>query len=410
MRITDALRVATALLLACALGLAHAQSVEPSGSASPVLAPASDAPRIGVVTMGPGDVFWERFGHDAIVVDDGAPAGPTSYNFGFFDLAEDGFIGRFVRGEMEYMLVALPLEDDLRYYREVGRGARLQWLDLDPAQARSLAVALAENAKPENARYRYDYYTDNCASRVRDAIDRALGGQLRRQLDVRSSGDTYRTESVRLASPAAWMRVGFDLGLGPFADRPLTRWQQAFLPRRLADDLREATRADGRPLVAEEIELLPQRQAAEPVGRAPRLWPWLLAGVLAGTAVLVLAGWRPRLLAGFAGAFWATCGLLGLVLALGWAFTAHHALWANRNLLLLNPLCLALMPGAWALLRGRMPSSRFRTVLIVIAAMAALACLPLWLQAQPQRNGHWIALLLPIHAALARAWARRPHA
>ncbi|HNV78214.1 MAG TPA: DUF4105 domain-containing protein [Thermomonas sp.] len=410
MRITDALRVATALLLACALGLAHAQSVEPSGSASPVLAPASDAPRIGVVTMGPGDVFWERFGHDAIVVDDGAPAGPTSYNFGFFDLAEDGFIGRFVRGEMEYMLVALPLEDDLRYYREVGRGARLQWLDLDPAQARSLAAALAENAKPENARYRYDYYTDNCASRVRDAIDRALGGQLRRQLDVRSSGDTYRTESVRLASPAAWMRVGFDLGLGPFADRPLTRWQQAFLPRRLADDLREATRADGRPLVAEEIELLPQRQAAEPVGRAPRLWPWLLAGVLAGTAVLVLAGWRPRLLAGFAGAFWATCGLLGLVLALGWAFTAHHALWANRNLLLLNPLCLALIPGAWALLRGRMPSSRFRTVLIVLAAMAALACLPLWLQAQPQRNGHWIALLLPIHAALARAWARRPHA
>ncbi len=410
MRITDALRVATALLLACALGLAHAQSVEPSGSASPVLAPASDAPRIGVVTMGPGDVFWERFGHDAIVVDDGAPTGPTSYNFGFFDLAEDGFIGRFVRGEMEYMLVALPLEDDLRYYREVGRGARLQWLDLDPAQARSLAVALAENAKPENARYRYDYYTDNCASRVRDAIDRALGGQLRRQLDVRSSGDTYRTESVRLASPAAWMRVGFDLGLGPFADRPLTRWQQAFLPRRLADDLREATRADGRPLVAEEIELLPQRQAAEPVGRAPRLWPWLLAGVLAGTAVLVLAGWRPRLLAGFAGAFWATCGLLGLVLALGWAFTAHHALWANRNLLLLNPLCLALMPGAWALLRGRMPSPRFRMVLIVIAAMAALACLPLWLQAQPQRNGHWIALLLPIHAALARAWARRPHA
>lgn len=406
MRITDALRVATALLLACALGLAHAQSVEPSGSASPVLAPASDAPRIGVVTMGPGDVFWERFGHDAIVVDDGAPAGPTSYNFGFFDLAEDGFIGRFVRGEMEYMLVALPLEDDLRYYREVGRGARLQWLDLDPAQARSLAAALAENAKPENARYRYDYYTDNCASRVRDAIDRALGGQLRRQLDVRSSGDTYRTESVRLASPAAWMRVGFDLGLGPFADRPLTRWQQAFLPRRLADDLREATRADGRPLVAEEIELLPQRQAAEPVGRAPRLWPWLLAGVLAGTAVLVLAGWRPRLLAGFAGAFWATCGLLGLVLALGWAFTAHHALWANRNLLLLNPLCLALIPGAWALLRGRMPSSRFRTVLIVLAAMAALACLPLWLQAQPQRNGHWIALLLPIHAAFGIAWLR----
>ena len=202
------------LSLALFMGGAHAQ---------PATADAQAAPRIGVVTMGPGDIFWERFGHDAIVVDDGAPGGPTSYNFGFFDMAEDGFIGRFVRGEMEYMLVALPLEEDLRYYREVGRGARLQWLDLDPAQAQALAAALAENARPENARYRYDYYTDNCATRVRDAIDRALGGQLRRQLEVRSSGDTYRGESVRLASPAPWMRVGFDLGLGPFADRPLTR-------------------------------------------------------------------------------------------------------------------------------------------------------------------------------------------
>ena len=389
------------LLLALFVGGAHAQ---------PVNADAQSTPRIGVVTMGPGDIFWERFGHDAIVVDDGAPGGPTSYNFGFFDLAEDGFIGRFVRGEMEYMLVALPLDDDLRYYREVGRGATLQWLDLDPAQARSLAAALAENARPENARYRYDYYTDNCASRVRDAIDHALGGQLRRQLEVRSSGDTYRTESVRLASPAAWMRVGFDLGLGPFADRPLTRWQQAFLPRRLADDLREAKHADGRPLVASEIELLPQRQAAEPASRAPRLWPWLLAGAAFGLLIMGLARRHVRAFASVAGCFWLACGLLGLILLLGWAFTAHHALWANRNLLLLNPLCLLLLPGAWALLRGRAPSARFRMLLIAVAVMAALACIPLWLQVLPQRNGHWIALLLPIHAAFAWAWSQRPRA
>ena len=383
------------------MGAAHAQ---------PVAIDTQSAPRIGVVTMGPGDIFWERFGHDALVVDDGTPGGPTSYNFGFFDLAEDGFIGRFIRGEMQYMLVALPLDEDLRYYREVGRGATMQWLDLDPAQARALAAALAENARPENARYRYDYYTDNCATRVRDAIDAALGGQLRRQLDVRSSGDTYRGESVRLASPAPWMSVGFDLALGPYGDRPLTRWEQAFLPRRLADDLREAKRADGRPLVASEIELLPQRQGAEPAGRAPRLWPWLLAGVALGLAVLASAGRRPRLLAAGAAGVWLACGLLGLVLMLSWAFTAHHALWANRNLLLLNPLCLLLLPGAWALWRGRMPSARFRVLLIVVAALAALACLPLWLQVLPQRNGHWIALLLPIHVAFAWAWSGRQRA
>jgi len=98
------------------------------------------------------------------------------------------------------------------------------------------------------------------------------------------------------------------------------------------------------------------------------------------------------------------------VLALSWAFTAHHALWANRNLLLLNPLCLFLLPGAWALLRGRMPASRFRVLLIVVAALAMLACLPLWLQVLPQRNGHWIALMLPIHVAFAWAWSGRRRA
>ena len=99
--------------------------------------------------------------------------------------------------------------------------------------------------------------------------------------------------------------------------------------------------------------------------------------------------------------------IVGLVLVLGWAFTEHRALWANRNALLFDPLCLLLLPGAWSLLRGRDPSSRFRLLLPAIAGIAALALLPLWLQALPQRNGNWIALLLPIHAAFAWAWAKR---
>ena len=393
--------LAAVLLLVAVSGLARAQ--EPVPPAEGGIA----APRIGVLTMGPGEIFWERFGHDAIVVEDPASGALTSYNFGYFDLAEDGFIGRFIRGRMEYMLVALPLEQDLQYYEAVGRGAWMQWLDLDPSQARALAADLAENAKPENARYRYDYYTDNCATRVRDALDRALEGGLRRQLQGRSSGDTYRSESLRLASPDPWMWLGFDLGLSSFADRALSRWEQGFLPRRLADDLRGARHADGRPLVVEEAELLPQRLPPEPEGRPRRILPWLFAGLLGAGLVLALARLRPRLLAGLALPFWLLCGLLGLVLVLGWAFTQHQAMFANRNLLLLSPLCLLLLPGGWALLRGRAPSSLFHGVLVLVALLAAMACVPLWLQVAPQRNGHWIALLLPLHAALALAWRRR---
>ena len=34
--------------------------------------------------MGPGEIFWERFGHDAIVVEEAATGARTSYNFGYF--------------------------------------------------------------------------------------------------------------------------------------------------------------------------------------------------------------------------------------------------------------------------------------------------------------------------------------
>src|SRR6186713_291827 len=114
---------------------------------------AAPTPRIGVMTMQPGEIFFERFGHNAIVVDDPAAPRPVSYNFGFFDLDEPGFIGRFVQGDMRYRLVALPVQDDLAYYREVGRGVSIQWLDLSPGEAHAIADALALNARPENARY-----------------------------------------------------------------------------------------------------------------------------------------------------------------------------------------------------------------------------------------------------------------
>ncbi|HZX81587.1 MAG TPA: DUF4105 domain-containing protein, partial [Lysobacter sp.] len=210
------------------------------------------APRIGVVTMQPGEVFWERFGHDAIVVADPATGAATSYNYGFFDPTEPDFVGNFVRGVMRYRLVALPFEDDMATYDAEGRGVSIQWLRLADAQAEALAAALAENAKPENAAYGYDYFRDNCATRVRDMLDRALGGALHRQLAGRSHGSSYRSESVRLASPAPWMWLGFDLGLGPRADRPLSLWDEAFVPMRLADALREVS-IDGRPLVESEV-------------------------------------------------------------------------------------------------------------------------------------------------------------
>ena len=367
---------------------------------------AAAAPRIGVMTMQPGEVFFERFGHDAILVVDPATGAATSYNFGYFDPTEPDFVGRFVRGEMMYWLVALPADQDLAQYRDAGRGVSVQWLDLEPARAQALADALARRARPENARYRYDYFTANCATQVRDALDEAMGGALKAQLAGRSRGNSYRSEAVRLARPAPWMWLGFDLGLGPYADRPLSRWDEAFVPMRLADSLREVRNDAGRPLVQAEQQLLPHRIAPEPAERPRRAWPWAVAGLALAAGVLALRR-RARLLGAFAAPFWLASGLAGALMLYLWGFTAHQAGWANRNLWLLDPLCLLLLPGAIALMRGRMPGRLFRIVLWTVAALAALGCVLQWLSLAPQYNLPWVALLLPVHAALAFALGRR---
>ena len=365
------------------------------------------APRIGVATMQPGEIFFERFGHNAIVVDDPALAEPVSYNFGYFDLEEPDFMSRFVRGDMRYRLVALPLSQDLAYYRDTGRGVSIQWLDLDEPQAQALAAALAENARPENATYRYDYFTDNCSTRVRDALDTALGGQLKRQLASRSRGNTFRGDAVRLASPAPWMWLGFDLGLGPASDRPNSRWQDAFVPMRLADALSGIQRADGRPLVARTDEVLPHRLAPEPADLPRPWWPWLLAGLALALGIRMLGRSRPALLAGLALPFWTVAGALGLLMLFLWGFTDHRFAWANQNLLLLPPIALLLLPGGWRLARGRPAGRLFGWLAWTMVALAAAALSVYVLSLQPQRNAHWIALLLPVHVALAWALARR---
>jgi hypothetical protein len=369
---------------------------------------AQAAPRIGVVTMEPGEIFFERFGHNAIVVEDAGTGAAVAYNFGYFDMDEPGFFGNFIKGRMQYQLVALPLDRDLARYQQLGRGVGVQWLDLAPVQAEHLAAALAEHARPENARYTYDYYTSNCSTKVRDALDEALGGALSQQLTGRSQGNTYRSESVRLAAPAPWMALGFHLGLGGYADRPLSRWDESFIPMRLRDALREVTLPDGRPLVASEQTLLSHR-VGQPPDEAPRpIVPALFAG-LALAALALWAGRRwPRILAAAALAFWAVAGTAGVVMALIWLASAHVAGYANQNLLLFSPLCLALLPGGWALLRGRGPGRGFRWLLRAVAAGAAIAGFLKFLPFLAQQNTEWVLLLLPVHWALMRAFDPRP--
>lgn len=360
------------------------------------------APRIGLVTMEPGAIFWERFGHNALVVDPGDGSAPISYNYGYFDPDQPDFLSRFIRGQMRYQLAALPLKDDIEAYRASGRGVSVQWLNLTAAQIQSLSQALTTNAQPENANYDYRYFTDNCSTRVRDMLDSALGGLLKNQLAGRSRGNTYRSEAVRLAWPARWMAIGFHLGLSGRADQPLSRWDEAFIPMRLAESMRDVKTTNNQPLVLSEQRWLDSQIAAAPQ-EMPRLYT---ASALAGIALAVIILWlgrsTPRLIAAVAGLFWLVTGAAGVTLLYLWLFSEHYFAHANENLLLLSPLAFLALPGALRAAFNRPAGRRFNHYLTLLLLLAGLAAFLKLLPFVPQQNLEWLFLLLPVHWALAR--------
>jgi Domain of unknown function (DUF4105) len=361
--------------------------------------------RVGVMTMQPGGIFWERFGHNAIVVDDGERM--TSYNFGFFDPSEDGFALNFLRGRMYYLLAALPLEQDLSYYRRAGRGVSIQWLDLDEAQREGIAERLAYLARPENARYRYDYFTNNCATQVRDVVDEALSGRLQTTLTASSLGNTYRSETVRLAWPARWMAIGFDLGLNAKADAALSRWQDAFIPMLLQQSLAEFQLPDGRPLVR-ETEILLADQRVPPPAELPQ---WSLAamgiGIALGAAFFYAGRKHPKAFNAMALAYGGLCGLIGTALLLIWIGTDHRFGHGNANLLLFSPLSWLALALYAIRHRSSVGQRAFTLTISVLAGMAVLAVALNLLDTGSQRNLNWILMALPAHWAISRTLLRQ---
>lgn len=361
---------------------------------------------ISLLTFGPGEIYWERFGHNAIRVIDHAAETDIAYNYGIFDFAEKDFVLNFVRGHMRYRIAANDTASDIAFYAQEGRWIVEQKLNLAPMQRAALLAFLETNRQPENAYYRYDYFVDNCSTRVRDALDRALDGALHGALVARSRGFTYRMHADRLMAPDFALMLGIDAGLGPFADRRLSAWEDSFVPMALMEHLRDLRIGDA-PLIASETRLSPSR-LTEPAYLPPALrWPFFVIGITVAMSLIVLARRAPHLFAVAATLIALVCGIAGLVLAALWGLTDHRSAWRNENLLLLNPLCLLLLPTWWQLRRSGAHVGPFGRALawliVVLAAFALFAKILPWFE---QDNRAWIALLLPLHVALLLAVER----
>lgn len=397
------------LLCACA-ACALLCLIAPAARAGIANAPGANL-EVYLVTYGPGDVYWERFGHDAIELRDAVGGEAVNFNYGMFDFNEENFFLNFARGRMHYLMDAEPTAPEEADYVAAGRSITRQRLALTAQQAGALRDFLLWNLRPENAGYPYDYYVDNCTTRVRDALDRVLGGAIRQTLIAQSGGMTYRQQTDRLMRAQPWLMLVLDLGLGPYADQPLNGWSESFLPEVLQHRLRGIRVPDAsggnRPLVADEVQLAPSR-VVEPPASAPDLrLPLGAAGLAFAIVLLAAARWWRTGYAFFAGAFLIAAGLVGIILTALWTLTTHHSAWANANLLLFSPLALVLPRAVWRLRHGLAPS-RLANAAIALQLVAVLAALALHaLPGTVQQNQPWILFAAPVWLALALTMRKR---
>ncbi len=402
---------------------AHAQSPAPPPPGQSAALDSARAIRgaklsVSLLTYGPGEEVFEKFGHMAIAIVDSTTGQDIAFNWGMFDFSQPNFLTRFLTGDTKYWMAGFSTEAFNALYRRDNRSIRRQQLALSPTERAALFEFIAWQAREENKFYRYDYYRDNCATRVRDAIDRVLRGQLQPALQVPGSGRTWRGETARITASDLPTYAGIEIALGRHADDTLSKWDESFLPEHLANHLNRfvATAADGHKykLVSSDTVLASSERVPIPTEPPDRLAMAGLIGLTLAGLIAALADSRhrvARVVLSVGVALWYFVGgVLGTALLLAATVTKHAPyMGSNMTLLQLHPLLLiAAFPVARALVRR----TRGRVALGLSTMLAFLSVCGVLLQLVPslsQSSGVVLAVTLPVHVALAIAmWRLAP--
>ncbi|OFY57466.1 MAG: hypothetical protein A2V50_00980 [Bacteroidetes bacterium RBG_19FT_COMBO_42_10] len=152
------------------------------------------------------------------------------YNWGVFDFATPNFTWRFAKGRLEYMLGVYSFDRFLQEYFYEQRSVYQQKVNLEPAEIETLFALIAENLKPENIKYRYDFFYDDCSTRIRDLLEKAIGDKLFYPPEAAKDIPTFRTKVNEYQQPYPWLLFGVDLLLGSPADKKASLRDRMFLP------------------------------------------------------------------------------------------------------------------------------------------------------------------------------------
>lgn len=293
----------------------------------------SEAAEISVLTCGPSKQMHALYGHTAIRVQDPQRMLDVVFNYGVFSFSAPNFVYRFAKGRTDYLLAAEKYDDFYESYKRSGRRIDEQVLNLNQPEKQQLLDFLIWNAKPENREYRYNFFFDNCATRVRDVIENQLEGDLI-YAEGAGLGWTFRKHVNEYQKVLPWINFGIHLTLGSPSDEAATAWEEMFLPDFILKHFATAQITNGdvsRPLVKET------RQVYDP-GTDKAGWNPLSPGVVLTVLLLVVVFVSYRQFQKRQVSDWLdysllfVTGLIGLVLLWFVTFSEHPAMQTNYSL------------------------------------------------------------------------------
>lgn len=296
----------------------------------------SSAAKISVLTCSEGPELHAAFGHSALRVFDPGNGIDQVYNFGTFDFDAPNFYLNFVKGKLDYFVSISSYNAFSGYYKYVGRSVVSQELILSTTQKQQIFNTLVFNAKPENKYYRYDFLTENCATKIPEILMVSLGDSLVIGSLYDSQDLTYRSTIHEHLSRFSWERFGIDLVLGARVDQPIKGAALAYLPVYLKELLAQSS-FYGQPIVRETRLETPK---AYELQEASFIYsPLLVVSLILFYAIVSL--WLGKTKQGYAffdQLILLIMGSVGMLLTFLNFFAEHYATALNFSIFWANPL------------------------------------------------------------------------
>ncbi len=310
-----------------------------------------------LITVGIGEELAARYGHTGIRIVNHVDGTDAVFNWGKFHFDDMMFPVRFYRGDLNYSMGVRTYSADLAKHNFEERKVMQEKLNLNVKQKRALLERIADNAKPENREFKYQYWFKNCSTIPRDYLDEVTGGEIEKVFASQGAGLTFRDYVRSNLSLTPGMIPVLDLIMNSKIDREISKWEEMFLPGKLRAHLMtlNATNIDGTSIIG--VPLLARSELLVDFPEAYRNFyiDYIVLGILF-TFVLIAAAIfasrrNLRFLGGVLLVFGVGGGFFGTVMTANWIFSGHPDIWHNANLLLFNPLDFIFAVIGWKILR-----------------------------------------------------------